>query len=75
MTPLKNKLKFYYLKTFPHKESPTCENLPPKIKQKIFLTKGWGRVIKLFNSKISPIYVTFIFTKVKCIVTLLNIYK
>ncbi len=36
------------------------------------MTKGWGRVIQLFNSKISPNYVSFISTKVKCIATSLE---
>jgi hypothetical protein len=37
---------------------------------------GGGGVNQPINSKISPNYVSFIFTKVKCIVTLLeNIYK
>jgi hypothetical protein len=54
--------------------------LPPKIKQKILLIKGWGGggggVIQPFNSIISPNYVYFISAKVKCIATLSeNIYK
>jgi len=76
MTPLQFVLKFHYLKNFPQNEPPICENLPPKIKEKVFLIKGWGRVIQLLNSKISPNYVSFISTKVKCIATLYrNKYK
>jgi hypothetical protein len=70
MSPLKLYFEISFKKKIPQKEPPICKILPPKIKQKILLTKGWGRVIQLFNSKISPNYVSFISTKVKCIVIL-----
>jgi hypothetical protein len=63
-------LNFHCFLIFSQKEPPSCKNLPPKIKQKILLTKGGWGVIQLFDAKISPNYVYFISTKVKCIATL-----
>jgi hypothetical protein len=52
MPPLsKISLKFHYLFILPQKEPRTFEDLPPRIKQKILLTKGVG-IIQLFNFKI-----------------------
>jgi len=68
---LKNPWIFITFYVFPQKEPPTCENLPPRIKQKILLVKGVSG-IQLFNGKISPNYVSFISSKVNCIATLLE---
>jgi hypothetical protein len=61
-----------FKKTFP-KKTTNLQKFATKDKTKTILTNAQGRIIQLFNSKISPKYVSLTSTKVKCIVTLLEI--
>jgi len=70
--PKKNIFEISLFSNFSPKKTTNFQKFATKIKQKILLIKGQGRVIQLLNSKISPNYVCFISIKVKCIATLLK---